>query len=93
MAHPLVQELVNLLGQRDNLNPAFDQWRQRCARELRNLPADQRSALVTQLQEILTENRALFEQESQAIFDTLVEAPPSPRKKAQAKRYRTIGDL
>lgn len=90
---PLIEELLVLIGQPHNLKSRFADWRQRCADHLRNLPPAQRAYWLGRIQAILAENRTLFEQESQDIFDTLVKTPASPQKEAQAKRYRSVRDL
>ncbi|WP_146171266.1 hypothetical protein [Saccharospirillum sp. MSK14-1] len=90
---PLIEELLSILGQPDNINAHFKNWRQRCAQHLQSLPESKRRSWLENVQRILAENRALYTEESQVIFDTLVQTPPSPRRKAQAKRYRTVGDL
>lgn len=90
---PLIEELLVLIGQPHNVKTRFADWRQRCANHLHSLPPAQRSIWMGRIQTILAENRTLFEQESQDIFDTLVKTPPSPQKAAQAKKYRSVRDL
>lgn len=93
MTHPLTQKLLNLMGRHDNIEPEFEQWRKECEQVLETMPKAQRRKTIEELQTILAANRALFIEESQTIFDTLVQTPPSPRKQAQAKRYRSVRDL
>ncbi|WP_108124488.1 hypothetical protein [Saccharospirillum mangrovi] len=93
MSHPLIEQLIALMGQSGNPAPAFEQWRQKCARELNRLAEPKRRELIEQLQQVLAENRQLFQQESQHIINELVQTPPSPLKEAQAKHYRSVRDL
>lgn len=93
MPHPLIEQLIALMSQRDNLAEAFEGWRQQCADELSTLPEQKRQDLIQQLQSVLAENRQLFQQEREHLINELVHTPPSPRKAAQAKNYRSVRDL
>lgn len=93
MPYSLTQKLLNLMGRHDNIEPEFEQWRKECEQVLQKMPVAERRKTIQELRTILAANRTLFLEESQAIFDTLVQTPPSPRKQAQAKHYRSVGDL
>lgn len=94
MHHPLVQEFVQLLSHTQDLNRTFDDWRQRCATQLQAMPNQERRAVIEKLREVLVENRALLEQESQLILDELVDPKRNhPADAAKAIQYKNIKEL
>ena len=94
MAHPLVESLLLLLNQQQNLEPAFEQWRKRCEQSLAQMPAAQRQEVIQQLQAVIAENHSLAMQETQHIWDELVQLHPAkPGSAAKAKRYNQIDQL
>lgn len=94
MPHPMTQELIALLTRKDNIDSAFEQWRQRCVQTLNQLPAEQRSALYQELQAVLQENRLVLEQESLEIYDNLHKKTASQqRQAAKAKQYQDNNNL
>lgn len=93
MAHPLIQELLVLLGQPGDVKQHFAQWRKRCERALAEMPEQDARAFLEALQPLLQKNRALFEQESQSLLDDLIQGQPSPKGKAAAKHYNDMGKL
>jgi len=94
MPHPMTQELLTLLTRKDNIDSAFEQWRQRCVETLDKLPAEQRPALYDELQTVLQENRLVLEQESLDIYDDLNKiTAPQKQKAAKAKQYQDNNNL
>lgn len=93
MSHPLIQELLTLLGQPGDVRQHFIQWRERCEQALADMPEDDARAFLETLQPLLQKNRSLFEQESQSLLDDLVQGQPNPKSQAAAKRYKDTGQL
>lgn len=93
VSETLIDDLIQLLGQPHNIDAGFADWRERGAEHLRTLAPSERQAWLDRVQQILAENRTLFQQERQHLINELVHTPPSPRKEAQAKHYRSVRDL
>jgi hypothetical protein len=93
MTHPLVDELLTLMGKPGDVQQHFEQWRERCEAALDEMTEADARAFLETLQPLLQENRALFERESKTLLATLVKGHDNPKRKAAAKQYTDTGKL
>lgn len=91
--HNLVTQLQTILGQPDRLAVTLPAWQKELAEALKTLSQARAEALLNEVQTVIQENRTLFEQESLAILNTLVQQPNAANTKAKAGRYKDVGKL
>lgn len=91
--HILVTRLQAILEQPDRLAVALPAWQEALVEALQTLSKTRAEALLNEVQAVVRENRALFENESLSILDTLVQQPNAARSRAKAGRYKDVGKL
>ncbi|WP_127555168.1 hypothetical protein [Saccharospirillum alexandrii] len=91
--HILVTRLQATLEQPDRLAVTLPAWQEALVEALQTLSKARAEALLNEVQAVIRENRALFENESLSILDTLVQQPNAARSRAKAGRYKDVGKL
>lgn len=91
--HILVTRLQAILEQPDRLAVTLPAWQKALVEALQTLSKARGEALLNEVQAVIRENRALFENESLSILDTLVQQPSAARSRAKAGRYKDVGKL
>ncbi|GGX50594.1 hypothetical protein GCM10007392_17200 [Saccharospirillum salsuginis] len=94
-AEAVKASLIEILGRPEVFEQRFAAWRLECAAVLESLPAEEREALLSELQGLIEENRSLFEQESEALVRSLVGERKEHHKarSARARRYSDVGKM
>lgn len=91
--HSLVSQLQAILERPDRLSVNLPVWKEALSEALHSMPQAQAQALLNDVQALIRENRAVFEEESLSILNTLVKRPDVARTKAKAGRYKDVGNL
>ena len=91
--HTIVEEFKHLLTRPDQFAADREAWQRRCEAVLAELPADEAETVVRELQSLVADNRALFEQENQDILERLNQGRNRTQDGTMARRYRDVGKL
>lgn len=90
----LLDDLDRLLMQPDRLTTTMPVWRDDVEAALPNLSREDASALLSEAQRRLDENRSLFENESQTLLNTLIDVHGGRRpSEKKVNQYRDIDQL
>lgn len=88
----LINDLKRLINNPSTMSHELQNWQWECENLIRELPEDDARQLLREVQQLVNENRRLFEQESRSILETLKNPGKHPSSD-RARRYKDIGNL